>query len=135
MVETAIVMPMMLLILTGILAFGVALNNYLVITNAVNTGVQLLAISRGQTSDPCKTVAPVIATAAPYLVAKNITLTFTINGSVYSGTAASSSCTAGAANMVQGQPATILATYPCTLAMAGLSLSCNLQAQTSELIQ
>jgi Flp pilus assembly protein TadG len=138
MVETALLLPVMLLVLTGILAFGVALNNYLVLTNAVNVGDQQLSISRGISADPCKTAATAITNSAFYLTPANISLTFTINGSSFSGTGATATCTAGAADMVQGTPAEIQASYPCTLTIAGMSLAGGLkclQTQTTEIIQ
>ena len=52
LVEFAVCLPVLLLILTGIFTFGIALNNYLMMTNAVSIGARYLAISRGQTSYP-----------------------------------------------------------------------------------
>jgi Flp pilus assembly protein TadG len=138
-VESALVLPLLLLILTGILAFGVALNNYLVLTNAVNVGTQQLSISRGISTDPCKTAATAITGSAFYLVATNITLTFTIGaGTPYTNNASLATCPGLAASMVQGASATIKGTYPCTLTLAGMSTlggATCLQAQTAEVIQ
>ncbi len=62
----------------------------------------------------------------------SISFTFVINGTTYTTT----SCTAGAVNMVQGTSAEVAATYPCTLAIFGMHIpSCSLQTQTTELIQ
>src|SRR5580658_6326495 len=66
-VEFTLVMPVLLLIMTGMVCFGFALHNDLVLTNAVNTGAQLLAISRGQTADPCVAANTAISGAAPSL--------------------------------------------------------------------
>ena len=60
LVEMAVSLPLLLLILTGIMTFGIALNNYLTLTNAVEIGGQQLAVSRGQTTDPCNTAAQAI---------------------------------------------------------------------------
>lgn len=109
-VEFTLVIPILLLVMTGLLSFGLALHNYLVLTNAVNTGAQLLAISRGQTTDPCATAYAAIQGAAPSL-ASGLTLTFVIDGSTYSST---KTCTAGAAEMVQGAFAQVTASYPCS---------------------
>jgi Flp pilus assembly protein TadG len=131
-VEFTLVMPILLLTMTGMVAFGFALHNDLVLTNAVNTGAQLLAISRGQTTDPCATAYTAIGGAAPSLKT-GLSLTFVINGSTYTAT---NSCTAGAANMVQGASAQVTATYPCTLGVFGMSFaSCKLQSQITEFIQ
>ena len=79
-VEFTLVMPVLLLTMTGMASFGFALHNDLMLTNAVNTGAQLLAISRGQTTDPCATAYTAIGGAAPSLKT-DLSLTFVINGS------------------------------------------------------
>ena len=132
LIEFTLVMPALLLIVTGMVSFGFALHNDLVLTNAVSTGAQLLAFSRGQTTDPCATAYSAISTAAPSLTT-GLSLTFVINGTTYSAT---TSCTAGAANMVQGASAQVTGTYPCTLAVVGMSFSpCSLKSQITEFIQ
>jgi hypothetical protein len=114
-------------------------DNYLVLTNAVKVGDQQLSISRGISAHPCKMAATAIANSAFYLIAKNIALTFVVNGVSCSGTAATASCSAtGPGNMVQGASAGIQASYPCTLTLAGMSLvggSSCLETQTKEVIQ
>lgn len=130
--EFALVLPLLMLLLTGQLAFGIAMHNYLVLTNAVNIGSQLLALSRGQTADPCATASTALNNAAYGLTTANISLSFVINGATY----AAKSCTAGAANMVQGAAAQVTATYPCTLAVFSMTFpSCSLGAQTTQVIQ
>jgi Flp pilus assembly protein TadG len=132
LIEFTLVMPILLVVMTGMVSFGFALHNELVLTNAVNTGAQLLSFSRGQTTDPCATAYGAISGAAPTL-ATGLTLTFVINGTTYSST---TSCTAGAANMVQGGSAQVQATYPCTLAVLGMNFpGCRLGAQITEFIQ
>jgi Flp pilus assembly protein TadG len=131
-IEFTLVIPVLLLAMTGMVSFGIALHNDLILTNAVNTGTQLLAISRGQTSDPCATAYTAISGAAPSLAA-GLSLTFVINGATYTST---NTCTAAAANMVQGASAQVTATYPCNLAVFGMSFpSCALKAQIAEFIQ
>ena len=44
--EMALVLPIMLAVLTGVFSFGVALNQYLVLTNAVNNASQRLRDER-----------------------------------------------------------------------------------------
>jgi Flp pilus assembly protein TadG len=132
LIEFTLVMPILLLTMTGVSSFGFALHNDLVLTNAVNTGGQLLAISRGQTTDPCATAYTAISGAAPSLKT-GLSLTFVINGSTYTAT---TTCTAGAANMVQGASAQVTATYPCSLVVFGMSFpTCGLRAQITEFIQ
>jgi len=132
LIEFTLVMPILLLTMTGMVSFGLALRNDLVLTNAVNTGAQLLAFSRGQTTDPCATAYTAISGAAPSLTS-GLSLTFVINGSTYTAT---NTCAAGAANMVQGASASITATYPCALGVFGENFAgCKLQSQVTEFIQ
>jgi hypothetical protein len=122
-----------MIVVTGQLAFGFALHNYLVLTNAVNAGAQLLSISRGQTTDPCATASAAINSDAIGFTTSNLSLTFVINGTTYT---AVTTCTAGAANMVQGGSVRITGTYPCTLAIFAMNIpTCTLRSQTTEIIQ
>jgi len=132
LIEFTLVMTILLLVSTGLVSFGFALHNHLILTNAVNTGAQQLALSRGQTSDPCATASTAITSAAPTL-SSNLTLSFVINGTSYSST---TSCPSGASNMVQGASAQVTATYPCVLAVFQEKYaSCSLQSQVTEVIQ
>jgi Flp pilus assembly protein TadG len=139
MVEVALVLPILLLVLTGIFALGLAFNNYVILTEATNVGARALAISRGSTTDPCATASSAVIAAAPLLVPANLTFTFVLNGTSYSGASCSSgSTTTGAsANLVQGGNALVTVTYPCSLAVDGAIYApgCVLQAQITELVQ
>ncbi len=130
--EFAVCLPVLMLIVTGMYTFGITLHNYLELTDAVAVGARLLAVERGQTTDPCKDATTAIANAAPLLASGSLTYSFSLNGNGYSGT----SCTAGAANLVQGQAAEVTATYPCNLTWYGSFLpSCTLTAEATELVQ
>jgi Flp pilus assembly protein TadG len=139
LVEMALVLPMLMLIVTGIFTFAIAINNYVQLTNAVATGAQLLAISRGQTLDPCSITSTAIINGAPTLTPSSLTFKYVINGNSYSGTScSSSSTTTGAAgNLQQGATAQVTVTYPCNLSVYGHNYAptCKLQAQTTELVQ
>jgi Flp pilus assembly protein TadG len=139
LVEFALCLPVVMLVMTGIFTFGIALNNYLVLTNAVTIGAQQLAISRGQTTDPCATTVAAVYAASPTLTKANLSFTFTLNGNAYSGTSCnSSSITTGAAgNLVQGTSAQVTVTYPCNLAVYGANYApiCALKARTTEFVQ
>ena len=140
LVEFVLVLPILFALVTGICAFGLALNNYLMLTDGVAIGARLLAVSRGQTTDPCATTATAVSNASPLLYPSNISFTFVLNGTPYTGAScSSSSTTTGAAgNLVQGQPAQVTATYPCSLAVYGVNMgsgSCSVMAQTTELVQ
>jgi Flp pilus assembly protein TadG len=131
-VEFTLVIPILLLVMTGMLSFGIAMHNFLVLSYGVNSGAQLLAFSRGQTTDPCATASAAIHSAVPGLNS-GLSLSFVIDGTTYSST---TSCPAGAANLVQGASAQVTATYPCSLGVFEMNThTCNLQTQVTEVIQ
>jgi Flp pilus assembly protein TadG len=131
-IEFTLVIPLLLLIMTGLVSFGFALHNFLLLTNGVNTGAQLLAISRGQTTDPCATAYAALQGAAPSLTS-GLSVTFVIDGTTY---AATKSCPAASSNMVQGAFVQVTASYPCSFGIFEMnSHSCNLQTQVAEFIQ
>jgi Flp pilus assembly protein TadG len=139
LIETAMVLPVLLLIVTGIYTVGIAITSYLMLTDGVNVGARLLAISRQQTLDPCALTVTAVENAAPNLAPASLAFTFVLNGTAYSGTTCSSaSTTTGAAgNLVQGQPAKVTVTYPCNLTVMAVNYapSCSLSAQTTEIVQ
>ena len=53
-IEFTLIVPILLVLMTGLLSFGIALHNFLVLTYGVNAGAQLLAISRGQYYRPMR---------------------------------------------------------------------------------
>lgn len=132
MVEFALVVPLLLMIITAMVSFGITIQNSLALTNAVNSGAELLSASRGQTTDPCATATTAIEAAAPNLTASKLSFTYVINGSSYSST----SCASATSNMVQNGTAEVTVTYPCVLSGYGLTFpSCTLSTQTAEIIQ
>ena len=135
LLEFAVSLPMLLLLVTSILIFGLVLNNYVMLTNATDSGARVLAISRGETTDPCATTASAVYAAAPVLRQASYSFAITLNGTKYTGTSCNS---AGAvANMVQGAQAQVVVSYPCSLAMYGMNAgpNCTLRAETTALIQ
>ena len=139
MVEMALILPVLLLVVTGILVFGLAFNNFLMLTEATSVGARTLAISRGETTDPCATAASAVYAAAPLLVAANLSFTFVLNGTTYTGPSCNSgsSTTGAAGNLKQGAYAVVTVTYPCSLAVYGANYApnCSLQSQIAELVQ
>lgn len=144
--EMAVTLPIFLLLVTGIATFGLAFANYLSLTDAVYIAGQQLAVSRSQTTNPCSLVGTTMQNALPPgMVYSSVTITLVLNGvqyGPYSGTAsstcASSSNTTGSAgNLVQGQNAEIIASYPCNLSVYGHNYAptCNLTSQVTELVQ
>ena len=130
-IEFAIISPVLLMIVTGIFQFSVAMNQYMSLTNAVAQGALTLALSRG-TATPYGSTTTAIGAAAPGLASAQTTITVKINGTA---------CTSDATClplMVAGQSAVVKATYPCNLTVMGHNYApngCNLSAQTAQMIQ
>jgi len=141
------VAPILATVLLGIIVFGIALNNYLEVTNAATVGVQALAASRNQTTDPCNTTYVPAKGATANLNQTNLLFTIVVtppSGAAVALTAstASPSCPASAATLateiVQGGTAQVQVTYPCNLKVFGVNFGptpCTLTAQTAEAIQ
>ena len=134
-IEFAMCCTVLLPILMGIAVFGIAMNNYLQLTEATSTGARQLAVERGQGGDPCAITAGVVASAAPLLAntgssTTGLGYTMTINGFSYSN-----SCTG--AVLTQGAPAVLTVTYPCKLVVYGRNFAptCYLKATTTEVLQ
>lgn len=136
-VEFAIIGPVLLLILVGLFVFGIALNNYVILTNAAESGALQFAISRGDSS-PWTNTRNAIFNAAPTLPQANLTITLSVNGTVC---ASDSACqTALTAN--EGKPAVVQASYPCipsnpNLTAMGVNYApnCTMRLTVTERIQ
>jgi Flp pilus assembly protein TadG len=139
LVEFALVLPVLLLLVTGMFSFGIVLNNYLTLTDATSIGARFLASDRGLDLDPCASSVAIAKRTAFGLNPAALSFTFVIDGTTYSGVSCNStSLTTGAAgNMVQGTSAQVTITYPCSLGVYGNNYipGCTLTTQTTELIQ
>jgi Flp pilus assembly protein TadG len=139
-VEFALILPMMLVLTTGIMVFGIAMNNYMQLTDAVSIGARTLAISAQLTLDPCATASSAITGAVPNLTPSRFTFSYVMNGTAYSGTSCSSSSVSegAAANLSSGTTVSVTATYPLNLSIFGQQYSANgavLSATSTELVQ
>jgi len=132
LVETALMLPFILLLLTGIFSFSMALHQKLTLAEAISTGGRVLASERGDT-DPCQKTSNAIYGAAPTLSQTNLTISYTLNGTaVGSGVTTCS----GTSNMVAGGSAEITATYPVSIAVYGRSFGTfPLTTQITEVVQ
>jgi Flp pilus assembly protein TadG len=139
LVEFALTLPMLLLVVTAIAAFGIAFNNYITLTEAASVGARQLIVSRGQTLDPCSTFSSAVYAAAPMLKQSSIAFTISLNGNSYSGTSCSGTATSGApANMIMGTNAQVTVTYPLSINVYGMQIvpaQSLLTATTTELMQ
>ncbi len=144
LVEMGMVLPMMMVLVTGMCAFGLSLNNYIELTSAVGNAGQYLQQTAATTSDPCADVATGMKNIAPNLGASSISISLTMTNSggtttkTDTGTANSFSCSADKSYLSTGGNITVAATYPCTLAVyalpygAQIGKSCTLSAQVTE---
>jgi len=132
----ALVMPILLLLTYGMCWFGLAVNNYLVLTNAVQVGAQVLATDRGS-SNPCSDVVTAVENAAPNLNwtatgTSAPTWTITIGGTGYTTSCSSPS------TMTSGAQGSVEVEYPLTIVsnlFGAKSYSFTLTAETQEVIE
>lgn len=131
-VEFALVGPVLLLLMFGIVTFGIAINNYIELTDAVRSGGRTLAISRSS-STPYTSTTSAITSSAPNLTAAKINTTMTVNGTA----CASDSACSTALSTAAGGTLTVRATYPCNLTVMSVNYApgCTLTATTTELIE
>jgi Flp pilus assembly protein TadG len=133
-VEFALIAPLLLMLIMGIIQFSITLNNYIELTEGVRTGARNLAISRAMASaTPYSTTVSNISASAGNLTAANITVTISVNGTACT---TDSGC-ATALSAAAGETASVTATYPCNLTVMGVNFlpTCSLQSQTSDLVE
>ena len=155
LVETAVVVPVMLTLITGMASFGIALNNYLILSHAADVGARYIAINQGSfpngaTTSPCALAASLYLAAAvgiaPSQLSYSVTLTPTAAGTATtytstngaSGFGSGSSCaTGGAANMgTGGGIVAVSVSHPVTpFVVFWSNRTLNLTAATTEIIQ
>ncbi len=141
MVEFAFVAPLLLLAVTGVLWFGIALNNYQVLTNAANAGARAFALVRGTgQTDPCKYTVAIMQGSASTLNASSMTISWTYTPSGGSATtynySSSASTDCSGLTMNSGDTVQVTLTYPVTVNVFSFGTNhLTLTAQTSELVQ
>src|ERR1700730_8684520 len=135
LVEFAFMAPVLLLIMTGTLQFGLVMSSYMMLTNAVSVGAMQLALSRGApavlgppASGPKTDTINAINVAAPSLTPANLTITLRVADPASCSTPTTCtlplpSCTTDAAcapklAAAAGYPAQVTVAYilatPCT---------------------
>lgn len=145
LVEFALVLPMMMVLITGMFTLGLILNNYMVLTSMVGTTARTLALTRNQSipalagTDPCAYAIQTATTNGPSLNATAVTWSIawtTTNQStgVSSTTTYTNTC-AGKVPLPSDIVA-VSATYPVTFILYGWTPnSMSLNARTAELMQ
>ncbi len=143
LVEFALVLPLMLMILTGTFSVVMSVVSYQQLQNAVDSAATQVGPGRGMLAggDPCATVATTVTTLLPNWDATKFTYTVSITDS--SGTAhsfgpttgSSFSCTAGFTDMSQNSPANIVVSYAYTpIPMFLMKLAGNLSVSANVLV-
>ena len=116
MTEFALVMPILLLLLLGIIQFGIVFNNYLTLTDAVRAGARKGAVSR-RTVNPTQLTTSAVQNAATDLKASDLQVT--VNSTFQ-----------------QGDDVTVTASYPFSISLLGMVVkSGRLHSSTTERVE
>jgi len=116
MTEFAIVLPVLVVLLFGIVQFGILFNNYVTLTDAARAGARAAAVSR-QASDPTGTTDAAVRASASDLDQGSLAVDV------------SSAWTPGA-------PVTVRATYPYSISLLGwVVTSGSLITKTTEAVE
>lgn len=131
-VEFALSAPLMLTVLVGMFTFGLALNNYVAVTNAAQSAAFQLAVSRGA-STPYTTTLNAAYGAAPNLTKTKLTVTLTVNGSTCSS---DTSCSTSLSSAM-GKSASVSVSYPCNLQVLQVNYlnNCSLDSSATGRVQ
>lgn len=132
-VEFAFLLPVLLLVMVGTFTFGIAFNNYIILTNAAQAGTFQLAVSRGASTTPWNDTRTAVFNAAPGLTQANLTITLTVNGTACTSNSTCQTALAAAT----GQSAAVTVAYPCSLTVMQINYapSCTLTAKSTGRIQ
>jgi Flp pilus assembly protein TadG len=124
MVEFALVLPLLLLLIMGIIQFGILFNNYVTLTDAVRAGARQAAVSRTMT-DPVAATESRVKKSAAGLKDTDIAITVTPYDP-----------NDGSATWVQGGDVTVKATYPYNINLFGVVvMSGRFESETTERVE
>jgi len=130
MVEFAFVLLPLLVVVFGVIKFGILFGQYVTLTNATAYGANTLAVNRGAGTGPptaCSMEQTALDNAAPTLDPSQINLS----------TSFPSPDTSTCSALQPGDVAVVQATYPCDLQILFLNVwpTCQLVAQTTVRIE
>ena len=115
MVEFTLVLPLLLVVLFGIIQFGITFNHYVTLTDAVRAGARTAAVSRQVSCPVCVTTAKVKAASGS--MAPDVTVTVT-------------------STWQHGDDVVVKATVPYSINLMGLVISSgNLSSTTTERVE
>jgi Flp pilus assembly protein TadG len=116
MVEFTLVLPVLMVVLFGIIQFGITFNNYVALTDAVRAGARTAAVSR-LSSTPTADAVDRVKNASGDLDSSKVNVTVT-------------------SSWVHGDDVTVKATYPYSISLLGVVVaSGNLSSTTTERIE
>ena len=137
LVEFALVLPILLMVATGMTSFGLVFYHYITIEDAVRAGARTLSLGRGNTApapnDPCSQ-----AIKETYNSAIDADLQQNKIALVVNGIPMTAGCAGTGTNWTQGNQVTVTATVPCSINIIGLNLSCpggNITAQATDALE
>ena len=114
MTEFAIVLPVLLLILFGIIQFGIVFNNYIDVTSSAREGARTGAVSRSLGCSGEQTaISQAAKDAGTSLNQTNMTVTSNM----------ATLCAANGGNVPQGGQLTVTVQYPYSISLLGLVVS------------
>jgi Flp pilus assembly protein TadG len=118
MVEFALVLPILLMLLLGVIQFGIAFNNYLAVTDAVRAGARQGAVARYlPPADRCPSVVSRVRESADNLDQAKLGVT----------------C---ASTFAAGEDVTVSASYPYSISILGMVVkSGDLTSTTTERVE
>jgi Flp pilus assembly protein TadG len=124
MVEFALVLPILLLLIMGIIQFGIVFSHYVTLTDAVRAGARQAAVSR-TLPDPVLVTENRVKQSAAGLKDSDLDITVTPYDP-----------DDGSASWVQGGDVTVKATYPYSLSLFGVVVKTGrIKSETTERVE
>jgi Flp pilus assembly protein TadG len=124
MVEFVIVAPILLLLVFGLVQFGILFNNYVTLTDAVRTGARQAAVSRSL-QDPVGTTVNRVTRAAGHLKTSDLEVSVDAYDPV-----------SGTPTWAHGGDVTVTASYPYSINLLGFVVkSGRISSQTTERVE
>ncbi len=130
-IEFALIAPVLMTMILGLFKFGLAVSQYLALTNGVGQGALTFGLSRG-TATPYTSAQAAVTSGATSLAAASITITLSVNGTACTS---DSGCSTA---LVAGTTALVTASYPCDLTVMGINYmsgGCTLSAHAAQIVQ
>ncbi len=126
LVEFALLLLPLLMVVFGIIKFGILFGQYVTLTNATAYGARTLAVDRGAGTGPpnaCALAETALDNAATTLNPSQINISISFP----------SPDTSTCSNLMPGDSAVVQATYPCNMQILFLNVwpTCQMNAQTT----